>query len=171
MSSCTSRTNLLVCLTVLTLIASACQLNVPAAATPTPVATTAPTSAAPAIPANAYPQPYPDPYPLLPTLDPYLAPALPYPGAYPAQVAPPAPGEAAVLYPGVLDGAEVYWTQAVAMLQNGEVEQVMQTHDLKVYLTVKDGRTLFSFEPQIDEVLKVIQSCGDLCKNILVATE
>ena len=167
MSSCTSRTNILVCLTVLTLIASACQLNPPAAATPTPVATAAPTSAAPAIPANAYPVPYP----LLPTLDPYLAPALPYPGAYPAQVAPLAPGEAAVLYPGVLDGAEVYWNQAVAMLQNGEVEKVMQTHDLKVYLTLKDGRTLLSYEPQIDEVMKAIQACGDPCKDILVATE
>ena len=48
---------------------------------------------------------------------------------------------------------------------------VMQTHALKVYLTLKDGRTLLSIEPAIDEVMKVIQSCGDPCKNILVATE
>jgi hypothetical protein len=57
------------------------------------------------------------------------------------------------------------------MILNGEVTQVMQTHELKVYLTLKDGRTLLAFEPQIDEVMKVIQSCGDPCSKILIATE
>ena len=162
MKSVISRINILVCLSVLTLISTACQIIAPAAPTPTAAATDTPASAV-----NAYPEPYP----LLPTLDPYLPPALPYPSAYPAQLAPLAPGAAAVLYPGVLDGAEVYWTQAVAMIFNNEVTQVMQTHDLEVYLTLKDGRTLLSIEPQIDEVMKVIQSCGDPCSKILIATE
>jgi hypothetical protein len=167
MMSLISRIKILVCLAVLILISTACQFIAPAASTPTTAATAAPATAAPAPTANAYPEPYP----LLPTYDPYLQPALPDPYAYPAQVAPLAPGAADMLYPGVLDGSEVYWIQAVSMILNGEVTKVMQTHDLKVYLTLKDGRTLLAIEPQIDEVMKVIQSCGDPCSKILVATE
>ena len=162
-----SRINILVCLIILALMSTACQFIAPAAPTPTATATDIPATAASAPTANAYPEPYPP----LPTYDPYLQPALPDPYAYPAQGAPLAPGAAEVLYPGVLDGTEVYWAQAVSMILNAEVTQVMQTHDLKVYLTLKDGRTLLAFEPQIDEVMKVIQSCGDPCSKILVATE
>ena len=159
-----SRINILVCLIILALMSTACQFIAPAAPTPTATVTVTDTLA----PTG---KTYPEPYPLLPTYDPYLAPASPEPYAYPAQGVPPAPGTADILYPGVLDGTEVYWIQAVSMILNGEVTQVMQTHALKVYLTLKDGRTLLSIEPAIDEVMKVIQSCGDLCKNILVATE
>jgi len=162
-----SRINILLCLTVLALISTACQFIAPAASTPTATATDTPATAVPAPTTNAYPEPYP----LVPTSDPYLQPALPDPYAYPAQGAPLAPGAADTLYPGVLDGTEVNWGQALAMIMNGEVTQVMQTHDLEVYLTLKDGRTLRSIEPQIDEVMKVIQSCGDPCKNIMIATE
>jgi hypothetical protein len=155
---------ILACLSALALFSTACQVIAPAG--PTATATSAATETP-----SATDTPYPQPYPLLPTFDPYQAPALVDPYAYPAQGVAPAPGTAEILYPGVQDGTEVYWVQAVAMMFNGEVTQVMQTHDLKVYLTLKDGRTLFAIEPQIDEVLKAIQSCGDLCKNILVATE
>jgi hypothetical protein len=153
-------TTILAFLSVLALIALACQFAAPAAPTPTTVVTEPP--------AEPYPQPYP--YPLA-TFDPYLAPAGPYPYAYPLQAAPLAPGQAGALYPGVLDGAEVLWYQAVSMLLNGEVTSVMQTHDLKVYLSLKDGRTLFAIEPAIDEVMRIIRDCGDTCKGILVATE
>lgn len=162
-----SRINILVCLIILALMSTACQFIAPAAPTPTAAATDTPAAAATIPAANAYPEPYP----LLPTYDPYLPPALLDPYAYPAQASPLIPGAANMLYPGVLDGTEVNWVQAVSMILNGEVTQVMQTHDLEVYLTLKDGRTLHSIEPQIDDVMKVIQSCGDPCKNILVATE
>lgn len=75
------------------------------------------------------------------------------------------------LYPWFVSGAEIPWNQAVAMIINGEVSQVTQTHDLRVSLTVKDGRTLVSLEPSIDEVMRVIQTCGDACKEIRIATE
>jgi hypothetical protein len=81
MKSAISWINILVCLTVLALISTACQSIAPAASTPTTASTDTPAPTA-----AAYPQPYP--YPLLPTYDPYLPPALPDPYAYPVQGAP-----------------------------------------------------------------------------------
>lgn len=77
----------------------------------------------------------------------------------------------AVLYPDAKSGDQVAWEQAVAMILNGEVSEVMQTHSLKVTLTLKDGRVLHTVEPSIDDVFKVIQQCGEKCSNIMVATE
>ena len=141
-------------LSILALTGSACQ----SAATATPTPTAAVTQA---IEQTAYPQPYP-----LPTSDPYLAPAEQNPSAYPDPGA-----QSAGLYPGIQDGAEVMWEQAVSMIMYGEVAQVMQTHELKVTLMLKDGRSFTAIEPQIDDVLKVIEQCGDACKDIAVATE
>ncbi|MBN2550108.1 MAG: hypothetical protein JXB15_13170 [Anaerolineales bacterium] len=75
------------------------------------------------------------------------------------------------LYPDLKDGDEVYWNQAVAMIQNGEVTKVMQAHSLQVTLTLKDGRALITLEPEMDAVLQVITECGDLCQGIQIATE
>jgi hypothetical protein len=148
-------------LLLLALIGSACQSAVTASPTPPAVA-----SQPPPPPVEVYPQPYP-----LETFNPYLPPTDPYPSAYPAVATPLVPLPGAGLYPAVQDGAEVMWPQAAAMILNQEVAQVMQTHDLKVYLTLKDGRTLLAFEPEIDEVLRIIEFCGDPCKKILIATE
>ncbi len=106
-------------------------------------------------------------------------PAYPYPvPTFPGETYPssdaypnPIPAMPSILYPDAKDGDEVYWEQAVSMILNGEVTQVMQTHDLKAYLTLKDGRTLVTTQPGIDEVIKVIEKCGDKCKNIRIATE
>lgn len=146
---------------LLALVVSACQSAAPASPSPTAAVTQAPLP-----PAETYPQPYP-----LMTIDPYLPPVDPYPSAYPALNAPLTPGQSAGLYPGAQDGAEVLWHQAVAMILYGEVVQVVQTHELKVYLTLKDGRTLLAIEPEIDQVMRVIETCGDPCKEILIATE
>jgi hypothetical protein len=104
------------------------------------------------------------------------------PGEYPGPEAPvgadpyPAsdsvPAEAPdVLYPGVEDGGEVNWNKAIAMIMNGEVVKVVQTHDLKVSLTLRDGRTLITYQQVIDDVLQVIEACGEPCAEIIVATE
>lgn len=80
----------------------------------------------------------------------------------------PNPG---VLYPNLKDGDEIYWSQAVAMILNGEVAKVMQTHSLQVTIVLKDGRSFITYEPAIDEVIRVIESCGEKCADILIATE
>ena len=76
-----------------------------------------------------------------------------------------------VLYPGSKDGDQVTWDQAVSMIMNGEVKQITQTHALDVTLQLKDGRTLITAEPAIDDVIQVIQRCGEACKDIVIATE
>ena len=162
----------LVCLATLALVSLACQLASPTDATPTvgapategpPAEATPATEGAPALTAEAYPQPYPQPYPVT-SLE-------PYPNPEPAQTTPLVPTTAAVLYPGIESGAEVLWEQAVAMILNGEVTQVTQTHDLKVYLILKDGRSFSTTEPAIDDVMRIVDFCGEPCKDILVATE
>lgn len=90
---------------------------------------------------------------------------------YPAPGTPAVKTSAGALYPDLKDGDEVYWHQAVTMMQNGEVAKVMQAHSLQVTLTLKDGRALKTVEPEIDAVLQVIKECGDLCQGIQVATE
>lgn len=91
-----------------------------------------------------------------------------YPG--PAQVAAP-PQNSSVLYPGPKDGEQVTWSQAYAMIMNGEVVKIAQSGELQVSLTLKDGRTLVTTEPGKDEVVSVVQRCGDICKDIQVVSE
>ena len=77
----------------------------------------------------------------------------------------------AFLNPAYQDNDEIKWWHAQAMIMNGEVERVVQTHALKVTLFLKDGRALVTVEPEIDEVLKVIKLCDEKCVDIVVATE
>jgi hypothetical protein len=108
------------------------------------------------------------PYPVQPAVD------VPEPNPYPPdeemqpQVA--QPGSEAV-YPELKDGDVLTWEQAVGAILSGQVTKVAQTHDLKVYITLKDGRTLETTEPAIDDVIQLVKSCGDTCKEIRVATE
>jgi uncharacterized protein YlzI (FlbEa/FlbD family) len=111
---------------------------------------------APNQPTSAYPSPEEYPAPLS---------GNPYPGSGPVSTNPNA------LYPMFTNGDEVPWNQAVAMIKNGEVSKVIQTHSLQVTLTLIDGRTLVTKEAAIDDVIKVIQECGAQCKSIAVATE
>ncbi len=137
---------LLILFSLLTLLA--------ACVTPASPTASAPSAPAypPAQPAGAYPAAQPS-------------------GAYPAAAEPTAVAKPGVLYPDLGDGAEVVWDRAIAMISNNEVTKVMQTHDLKVFLTLKDGRTLVTVEPKIDEIINYLKLCGDPCKNIAVATE
>jgi hypothetical protein len=74
-------------------------------------------------------------------------------------------------YPDIEDGGELSWVQAQQMILQGYVVEVMQTHELKVYLTLKDGRTLITVEPKIDDIFNVIEVCGETCVDIIIATE
>ena len=75
------------------------------------------------------------------------------------------------LYPGIQSGSEVTWDQAVAMIRNGEVASVAQTHELRVTLNLLDGRTFEATQPRIDEIFAVIDACGEVCSDIQIATE
>jgi hypothetical protein len=57
------------------------------------------------------------------------------------------------------------------MISDGQVTSVSQSHSLQVSLALTDGRVLHTVEPQIDEVLRVVNQCGERCRGVVVVTE
>ncbi|MBN1149212.1 MAG: hypothetical protein JXA78_18270 [Anaerolineales bacterium] len=90
----------------------------------------------------------------------------PAPGLMPGDIQNPG-----LLYPQAGDGCEVHWGMVLGMMWNGEVTKIVLTADQKVLVTLKDGRAWTSWQPEVDGVLKAIEECGDVCKDILVETE
>lgn len=72
--------------------------------------------------------------------------------------------------PSLAAGA-ISWAEARQLILDGRVTRVAQFHSLKVELTLADGSTRATVEPQIDEVMRVVKECGDRCKNVAVITE
>lgn len=103
----------------------------------------------PTLQAEAYPepeQPYPPPVLLVPVYNPY-----------------PGPSEG--------DNNYVDWTEAEALVLRGEVSEAYQAHTLHVTLVLIDGNVVLTIEPEIDELFNVVERCGDLCSEIILATE
>ncbi len=146
---------LIVTVVVLCMIAVSCQSPTAGGgqtqATPTPEANAAPATEVPA---------YPVPEVNLPVVT--------SGGAYPA---PTLAMQETTLYPELNSGDKLEWDKVIGALASGQVTSVAQTHDLQVVLTLKDGRTLVSTEPAIDDIIKMVQQCGNPCKDIKVATE
>jgi len=65
----------------------------------------------------------------------------------------------------------ISWEEAKQLILAGNVAQVMQAHSLEVHLVLKDGRELTTIEPGIDDVFDVVDQCGEVCKDIILATE
>jgi hypothetical protein len=74
-------------------------------------------------------------------------------------------------YPAPEEGEMISWEEAQSLILEGQVTQVTQLHNLSVYLTLEDGSTVQTIEPNIDDVFDVIEQCGDPCANIAIATE
>jgi inhibitor of cysteine peptidase len=68
-------------------------------------------------------------------------------------------------------GAEIAWDEARELILAGRVEQVTQLHSLEVTLALEDGRRLVTREPAIDDVLDVVDACGEPCADMILATE
>ncbi len=67
--------------------------------------------------------------------------------------------------------AGLAWSEARQLILDGKVTRVTQAHSLTVTLTFADGSTRTTVEPQIDEVMRVVNECGDRCKGISIMTE
>jgi hypothetical protein len=91
--------------------------------------------------------------------------------AYPGPTAPAMTAQAEPVLPDLKDGANVDWAQVKDIIFSGQVVKVGQTHALNVTITLKDGRTFKTVEPAIDDVINLVKACGDLCKDIKIATE
>jgi hypothetical protein len=136
---------LTIILSLLVLVAlAACNGN------PAPVvATEAPLSVTPSVPAETEP-----------------AEAYPVPATQKAPTEAPQVAAGQALYPEPQSGEAVAWAQAVAMINNGEINQIMKSESLELTLNLKDGRSLLTNEPFDGELQTVLDRCGDVCTGI-----
>jgi len=66
---------------------------------------------------------------------------------------------------------DVSWAVAKQKILDAEVAEVFQAHSREVVLVLKDGSTLHTIEPKLDEVFQVLEQCGEQCDDVLRATE
>lgn len=60
----------------------------------------------------------------------------------------------------VASDGTVSWDDAKIILRDGNVVSVSQTHSLKVGISLKDGSSFQTTEPQIDAVFTWLKECG-----------
>lgn len=68
-------------------------------------------------------------------------------------------------------GQFVEWDEAVELIKAGNVQAIGQAHSLDISLEMKDGCTLKTVEPMIDEAVRVLNECGDPCDETGFITE
>jgi hypothetical protein len=97
----------------------------------------------------------------------------PYPYPYPEPLVLPSPTIGAYPEPSeeVPGREQIEWEEAKNLILNGEVTEVFQLHSLEVILTLEDGTTVVTIEPNIDDVFDVLEECGEVCADVTVATE
>jgi hypothetical protein len=65
----------------------------------------------------------------------------------------------------------VSWPAARHLLQHCRVKGIEQTHARLVTLKLRSGRTVFTHEPRIDDMFRVLNRLPRTCRPTTVATE
>ena len=102
--------------------------------------------------------PYPDPVSPPVSNEPYPALQLPMVSNDPYA----APGN---------ERASINWEEAKTLIMEGQVVQVTQLHSLDVTIYLKDGRVVSTIEPEIDAIFVLLDECGEICSEVVRATE
>ncbi|MDD5144706.1 MAG: hypothetical protein PHW72_01115 [Candidatus Pacebacteria bacterium] len=63
------------------------------------------------------------------------------------------------------------WEAALQSINNCEIEKVFQTHSRIVTLMLKNGNRLIATEPNIDDVIKVVDGAAARCGEVPIGTE
>lgn len=67
---------------------------------------------------------------------------------------------------------QISWEEIVEKVKSCNVQQVLQTHDLKVAVVMDDGTVYSGIEPAIDEILKLAEEASHECdESIIRVTE
>ncbi|MGD9094247.1 MAG: hypothetical protein PVF74_15470 [Anaerolineales bacterium] len=76
-------------------------------------------------------------------------------------------------YPGPSEGVNVWtaWEDAVVVINSGEVIEVYQAETLHVTLVLGSGTIILAKEPEIDEVFRIIEECGEPCSGVIDKSE
>lgn len=66
----------------------------------------------------------------------------------------------------------VSWDEAVSILNSGQVQGIMQAHNLEVTFMLQNGRIVHAKEPAIDDIFDEVKKCGNQCRYLSeIATE
>lgn len=60
----------------------------------------------------------------------------------------------------------VSWDEAVSILNSGQVQGIMQAHNLEVTFTLQNGKIIHTKEPSIDDIFDEIEKCGNQCRYV-----
>lgn len=71
----------------------------------------------------------------------------------------------------LVNNSTVSRNKAIEILNQWEIEEVFQSHNLDVILKHKNWAEISTKEPNIDDVFEEIRKCGTPCENIILATE
>jgi hypothetical protein len=63
------------------------------------------------------------------------------------------------------------WEDAVVVINSGEVIEVYQAETLHVTLVLGSGTIILAKEPEIDEVFRIIEECGEPCSGVIDKSE
>jgi hypothetical protein len=75
-------------------------------------------------------------------------------------------------YAAPVEGATTFtWEETKTLILSGQVIEVAQQHSLDVTMILKDGRIVTTVEPEIDAVFILLDECGEICKDVIRATE
>jgi hypothetical protein len=69
------------------------------------------------------------------------------------------------------DVPHVSWAEIEALILSGEVLVAAETHSNWAILTLRDGRSVASREPERGAVFRLIERCGALCRGMGIAIE
>ena len=61
-----------------------------------------------------------------------------------------------------LSQADITWEEAVELVKSCEVKMVAQNHNRGVHLSLKDGTERTAIAPELDSIIGVGISCGDI---------
>ncbi len=83
--------------------------------------------------------------------------------SYPAPTQIP-PSSVTPYPPAETPSSDTVWESAVQMIQSGSVATIAQDN-LKVTLTLKDGRVFTTTSYTPDDAKNALKQCGDICKD------
>lgn len=73
--------------------------------------------------------------------------------------------------PGPDEDGFIPWEQVVGLIHDCRVETAVQTHDREVTLKLDSGVEVRSIEPEIDQVFRELEACGECCLDVVLVTE
>ncbi len=64
------------------------------------------------------------------------------------------------------------WDYAKSLIENCRVTEVVQAHSREVYLKLKNGSTVNTIEPNLDDIFEIVRNSSQKCgEGVVIGTE